>query len=957
MDRQTELPEPFLSLLLNIGRPMPPDFPRNAQRPSFHERVEAMPEDLFRDTLPAPILHEMTQSVFNESLKDVVEESKDILSDEDLQIILSDFNNTLPEEIPRPPREQAIQLLRHTLVEQSIHKHEGLFDECREILLNQHIQFERDRFREFVDSGRHRSLADGDFIHASLKMWRRLYPGFRDKFSILKPDLDEMCSFTEQVQMMVQDLRGRDERFSFILSALDEFIRNDDGPHVARECVNRIISADPNGLEDDALKGILSEILTVATSIRTKDPANSLNKEVALREIIDSAIYQLLHVFQQDLSLEQLPLDIHSTAHFQTFRNLYERSKVLSPQAAIQVNLEPQKGSQNEARYQYPTRLDSESGEIRILEILPGAKDEPIECHLLVRNVHQDGVSEALSYVWGNDKDEEKIRVDHKDFTIRKNLHRILRGLRHPDTTREIWIDAICINQSDSEEKGGQVNMMGMLYSKAKSTTIWLSGDPLDHDFEEYHREEQSFDMEGWYSPIPAGLGGIYTDQYDLATILRKAQKHSIEDSWNERQWILYTMLLRCIGLVLMCSWWERVWTIQEAAMNSPIFFFRGHTFPFADLTEAMNISSKLSSGSEHVQRQIENKHNVIGPASSDSGLLSRGPLLLHYRRGLEAERDDTLKSFPVLLGMTETYRATNPRDKIFALKSLVHNYAGLLINVDYSEHCETIYRRATARCYNQDRTFDLVGLYRFWFESSLSAEKPTAPSWVLDFTYNDAGHCGSLLINGADEKVTLDGFISENHLPRFQLENDVNGIHFCTPTTLLCTGRRVDRISYAITSPKLSDFTSFISLALQLLKYRESLLGLPITTEFDEPAKAAILYLVRFILLESGRPRSLEGLASTRGSKLTGKSIFITQKGLVGLATMPITQGDFIAWIHYSPIYLILREVKDQDNSLDDMQEHRIVARAIIYDKLVNGMEDIKALVKSVPTRKFKIV
>lgn len=37
-----------------------------------------------------------------------------------------------------------------------------------------------------------------------------------------------------------------------------------------------------------------------------------------------------------------------------------------------------------------------------------------------------------------------------------------------------IWIDSICINQSDNIEKAGQIPLMGDIFSTAETVYIWL---------------------------------------------------------------------------------------------------------------------------------------------------------------------------------------------------------------------------------------------------------------------------------------------------------------------------------------------------------------------------------------------------------------------------------------------------------------------------------------------------
>ena len=45
---------------------------------------------------------------------------------------------------------------------------------------------------------------------------------------------------------------------------------------------------------------------------------------------------------------------------------------------------------------------------------------------------------------------------------------------------RTLWIDAICINQADIEERGYQVQLMGNIYRECKRALIWL-GDSDDN--------------------------------------------------------------------------------------------------------------------------------------------------------------------------------------------------------------------------------------------------------------------------------------------------------------------------------------------------------------------------------------------------------------------------------------------------------------------------------------------
>jgi hypothetical protein len=76
----------------------------------------------------------------------------------------------------------------------------------------------------------------------------------------------------------------------------------------------------------------------------------------------------------------------------------------------------------------------------------------------------------ALSYTWGDPKDTKQIYVNEVPMDVTTNLEAALRVLREKEPIEagiKIWIDALCINQTDNEEKGVQVRRMRDIYQKA----------------------------------------------------------------------------------------------------------------------------------------------------------------------------------------------------------------------------------------------------------------------------------------------------------------------------------------------------------------------------------------------------------------------------------------------------------------------------------------------------------
>src|SRR5205809_6219808 len=80
---------------------------------------------------------------------------------------------------------------------------------------------------------------------------------------------------------------------------------------------------------------------------------------------------------------------------------------------------------------------------------------------------------EALSYTWGNEESPENISLDDGVLSVTRNLADALFFLRRKNSTRTLWIDALCINQADLVEKGRQVRNMHRIYEHADQVVVW----------------------------------------------------------------------------------------------------------------------------------------------------------------------------------------------------------------------------------------------------------------------------------------------------------------------------------------------------------------------------------------------------------------------------------------------------------------------------------------------------
>lgn len=112
--------------------------------------------------------------------------------------------------------------------------------------------------------------------------------------------------------------------------------------------------------------------------------------------------------------------------------------------------------------------------EIRTLLLAPGPKGSPIVCEMQVISSPRAGQYEALSYVWGDSVKSSPISCNGFGFAVTESLHDALVHLRYPDSWRRLWVDQLCINQSESTELMNQIGFMGNVYSSASRVIVWL---------------------------------------------------------------------------------------------------------------------------------------------------------------------------------------------------------------------------------------------------------------------------------------------------------------------------------------------------------------------------------------------------------------------------------------------------------------------------------------------------
>ncbi len=203
--------------------------------------------------------------------------------------------------------------------------------------------------------------------------------------------------------------------------------------------------------------------------------------------------------------------------------------------------------------------LDASRGHTRLVTLSRGRFEEPIVCHLQTIDLDTNPEYEALSYEWGNPLSKTSIWLDGCAMGVTRNLGSALRYLRSTSADRVLWIDAVCINQSDPEERATQVRMMSRIYSNATRVVAWLGEGAARHM---RNAEATLAAMQGH-----EGIPGDFTDfdfQVGIWESLPECLGNVVPERYSSRE--------------LVTTYWGRVWIIQEVIFARSLVLQSEHT-------------------------------------------------------------------------------------------------------------------------------------------------------------------------------------------------------------------------------------------------------------------------------------------------------------------------------------------------------------------------------------------
>jgi len=284
--------------------------------------------------------------------------------------------------------------------------------------------------------------------------------------------------------------------------------------------------------------------------------------------------------------------------------------------------------------------------QIRLLTIAGSLNNGRIECRLS-RAALSTAKYVVLSYRWGSLGATHEILLNGQPFYVRQNLWDFLNVIREQPGML-LWIDALCINQQNIDERNRQVQIMGQIFQSAAMVVSWLGPENANI--------EQAFDLMSrvWSSSNTE-------DEHDHLPVLHSDQSEN--DLWDS------------VAEACSLEYWGRVWVVQEILLSSNNYLLCGtKSLPwqvFANFISLIDVRfpcpprySRLIHGSKARSYATSKPYAMVRPELQ----WRIGTELRHdYGKAWDTEEHNLFRT----LTMFGERECADPLDHVYALLSL----------------------------------------------------------------------------------------------------------------------------------------------------------------------------------------------------------------------------------------------------------------------------------------------
>ncbi|CAM1503623.1 Fc.00g012140.m01.CDS01 [Cosmosporella sp. VM-42] len=580
----------------------------------------------------------------------------------------------------------------------------------------------------------------------------------------------------------------------------------------------------------------------------------------------------------------------------------------------------------------------------------------------------------ALSYCWGDPSDYVKISVGsandtadsqstQKPFSVARTVEAALRRLRRPRKPLTIWIDAVCINQENTQERTQQVKLMSDIYSLATRVHIWLGDkDPGIEACLRLVREIYNFNERqcpgGDVCQCHGTPHSLKTETLDAKMQGKKENAtfrgmheifHALKSQFPREVIDLAggpkeAELSLLMSVLFANPWFSRVWVVQEVTLSHMCSVHCSDVvIPWKELVQVntwLN-APQFARQRAHIESQI-----VMAPIWIILGKFRRSTRIGEPRRRHSPEPNELPGILEVfLLGLD--LRATDPRDKLFALLTFGKGTCILgelneLIKPDYDKPVDQVFADFTRWWIRRHRSLSILSIIhcqpgRTW-QNTLgpddSAYPLKRPTWAVRSE-------GRLRWARANLDSQFKFRATKQRTPNLSL------LDISDPFVLRLSGTRVSDIR-AIGHASIEEFYPYdkeknkraeISTVFDTIVDPCEFTGIWTSANIprfknDSSQRAQLKYedhlrchwsyvpspKLKALRIPTGR--TLEWYETDRLPTCVSKCFFVASDGRFGLCPGTASEGDSIALLDGGKVPYLLRRVQDASRPEDDQFE-----------------------------------
>lgn len=279
----------------------------------------------------------------------------------------------------------------------------------------------------------------------------------------------------------------------------------------------------------------------------------------------------------------------------------------------------------------------------------------------------------------------KNIVLNGQTFPIRINLWNFLEVFQtYQDAySTWIWIDQICVNQLDLDERSFQIRLMQSIYSNTVETYAWLgkcANAEDDRGLTVFSKLVLGNDRHGRSALVPVGTF---------------ARRHDNQDNvyYEDGTYALVEAEHRAMIEVFNASYWTRLWIAQELLLSRHVAVCRGtSTVSWTCIRSVAGESAKWYSGtaSEDIQDECLSSKRFI----KDSECLRTLHSLADWFR---LSIYDDLRVWQELAHVAKSSHCQDPRDRVYGTQALLNPAVAVNIKADYSQPVRAVYRQAVS--------------------------------------------------------------------------------------------------------------------------------------------------------------------------------------------------------------------------------------------------------------------